>query len=173
MKFLKKIIVLTIVLVFNFNCYNSCEYDLDFRMFFESAIKSVNNDIYSENNNLEKYINPENAKLFLVLVTQIEMENVHRGEYYRDRDAHKKIEAQWKEWYRLNKCTFSINDVDSLYSEFYERRESRENVHVNSYKFPFDWKLLFTNAEWGITDFYGEPEVEVYKNGEYMYSNEK
>jgi hypothetical protein len=153
---LKKIFFIGLLSFFNVMCDNSCNVDKSFKSYFDDAITSLETSFYGKKTPKKTQINHNNAIIYLEFVTNIKINNAAIGEYYSNEKAFKQSLKQWRKWYRLNKCIITEADVDSLYSKFLIKRQ-RKPDNLKFYKFPTDWRLLFSNEGWGITDFYSEP----------------
>jgi hypothetical protein len=133
-------------------CGNRCIIDHDFKDYFESAIASLEYSYYGEGIKM-KPITVENARFFLELVTK-EKSLIHRsslGSFYENEEIFKKEVNNWRIWFQKNKCDFEISDVDEFYAAYLKKQEDKQDS-LKPFKFPNNWRLLFSNEGWGIPD---------------------
>jgi hypothetical protein len=126
--------------------------DSEFKIYFDSAIKTLEDSYYHDKKaSGSKPINFYNAAIFLEFVTGLKMNYNAVGEYHRDAKAFDSSIKAWKTWYRTNKCLVTGVDIDNFYANFLSLRKEKPD-YLKFSNFPEDWRLLFTEEDWGIPD---------------------
>jgi hypothetical protein len=113
---MKKGSLLAVLLIFCICCGKECKIDKDFNKIYYDSLLSIKTD-YEEVGTPQ--IDPEKAFLFLGSITghHSSRDGTHFGLWYQSDEDYLDDIKKWEKWYEENRCIYTIEKADSIYSE--------------------------------------------------------